>query len=629
LIGGLALAGGGYEVGSRHVAGLAAWLVVVLLLLLGAASRATVARPLHVGAALLSGLALFSALSILWSGSVELSVIEADRVLVYLAVFLGAFLMAQTTGSRQRFAEGLAIAVALVALLGVLGRLLPDFIDFASTIGQNPRLSYPLGYWNADGLACGVGVALLIWCSRWAREGWLRWGSVAAMPAVLLALYFTFSRGGVLALAIACGCLIALSHDRVWHLCALAIGALGALPAVLAVQARGSLGDNVAGQTTIDQGHAVFVYLLAGTALAVLLYAGLRQLEARGGRRLGRALEISRNPKLLRGIALGLALLAIAAAIAVGGRAWHQFTRSDVQFESRSNQTAARLDTLSGTGRSEFWRVALHEFGEEPIRGTGAGTYRFAWDEHRKINLPVHNAHSLYLQIFGELGLVGGLLIVGLVLSLLWFALQAWRAASEPHRDRYAVLLAVMLAFAVGAGIDWFWQIAAVGFIFFIAAGVTVAARCRQLAGPRELVEEEGGNFGLAVAVMAVAWISAIALIGPLLVDHELKRSRALEAEGNVASAVEHANTARSIEPWAASPYVQLGLLAEGQREYPLARLRFSDAIEREDRNWQLYYLRSRVEREAGETAASQADLEKALELNPLGECLQPGAECP
>ena len=47
LILGLALAGGGYEVTPRHIAGLAVWLVVVLLLALGAASRATVAKPFY------------------------------------------------------------------------------------------------------------------------------------------------------------------------------------------------------------------------------------------------------------------------------------------------------------------------------------------------------------------------------------------------------------------------------------------------------------------------------------------------------------------------------------------------------------------------------------------------------
>ena len=74
------------------------------------------------------------------------------------------------------------------------------------------------------------------------------------MPAVLLALYFTYSRGGLLALLVAAGCLLALSHDRLWLLATLAIGALGALPAVLAVQARRSLADNLANQATVDQG---------------------------------------------------------------------------------------------------------------------------------------------------------------------------------------------------------------------------------------------------------------------------------------------------------------------------------------------------------------------------------------
>ena len=86
LILGLALAGGGFDVTTRHIAGLAVWLVVVGLLVLGAARRATLGRPFYWASGLIGGLALFSAFSSLWSGSVELSVIEADRVLVYLGV---------------------------------------------------------------------------------------------------------------------------------------------------------------------------------------------------------------------------------------------------------------------------------------------------------------------------------------------------------------------------------------------------------------------------------------------------------------------------------------------------------------------------------------------------------------
>jgi tetratricopeptide (TPR) repeat protein len=617
LIFGLALAGGGYSVGTRHTAGLAVWLVVVALLVFGAASAATLARPAYWSAGLIGALALVSAISSLWSGSTELSLVEADRVLVYLGFFLAAFLIAQTSERHQRFAEGIAIAVALVALLGLGSRLLPHVLDVSNSLGTGSRLRYPLGYWNANGAICAIGVAMMLWMSRRAVGPALRWIAVAVIPALLLTLYFTFSRGGLLALLVACGCLLALSRDRLWLFATLAIGAIGALPAVLAVQARDSLTENVANQAAVDQGTTVFFILLAGVATALLLFAGLRRLEARGGELTSRALSLSRDRVLLRRLALVAALLAIGAAIAVGGRAWDQFSSSDIQLSNPQQ----RITDFSGTGRDEFWRVAIDAFGEKPLLGHGAGTYQFSWNEHRSIDAAVHNAHSLYLEAFAELGLVGGALVLAVVLALLWFGFSAWRAAAEAERDRYAILLAAMLAFAIGAGIDWFWEIAGLGAVFFLAAGVLVAARCAQLAAaPRRGGE---GTFGLVIGGLAVAWIAAIALVGPLLVDHEIKESQKAAASGDLTSAVNHAKTARSIEPFAATPYVQLGLLAELQEDYPTAAARLTDAIEREAENWQLYYLRSRIEREAGEAGRARTDFERARQLNPQELCLQ------
>ena len=136
----------------------------------------------------------------------------------------------------------------------------------SAALGSGPRLRYPLGYWNANGAHvrdrrrdCCSGSA-----ARGAGPRRCAGSRSAAIPAVLLALYFTYSRGGLLALLVAAGCLIALSHDRLWLLATLAIGALGALPAVLAVQARDSLADNLASQAAVDQGVTVLLILLAG-----------------------------------------------------------------------------------------------------------------------------------------------------------------------------------------------------------------------------------------------------------------------------------------------------------------------------------------------------------------------------
>jgi tetratricopeptide (TPR) repeat protein len=182
-----------------------------------------------------------------------------------------------------------------------------------------------------------------------------------------------------------------------------------------------------------------------------------------------------------------------------------------------------------------------------------------------------------------------------------------------------------MLAFAVGAAFDWFWEIPGLGAFFFLAAGVVVAARCGQIASdPRRDGEDaDGRRFGLTVAGVVLAWVAAIALVGPLLVEREIDSSQSAAASGDFGAAADHASTARSIEPWAASPYVQLGLLAERQGDYETAITHFGHAIDRENLNWQWYYLRSRVEQEAGDEAAAQADLENARRLNPQAACLQ------
>jgi O-antigen ligase len=626
LLVGLALAGGGFEIASRHVAGLVTWLVVVGLLVFGAASAAQLRRPFYWTAGSILGLSLLSAISSLWSGSVELSVIEADRVLVYLSFFLAAFLIAQTSERRQRFAEGLVISLAIIALLGLGSRLVPHVLQVSDSLGTGPRLRYPLGYWNANGAVFGIGVALLLWSSRQAISTIARWLSVAVMPAVLLALYFTYSRGGLLALLVAAGCLIALSRDRLWLIATLAIGALGALPAVLAVQDRRDLADNLSNQAATTQGVTVLLILLAGIALALALFAGLRWLERREGPLTGKALALSRHPSFLKGIAAAAAIVVIAGTAAVGGRAWDQFSSSDIQFPDRPEQ---HFSQLNGAGRHDFWRVAIDTFGENPLLGIGAGTYEFAWEEKRSIELPVHDAHSLYLEAFAELGVGGGVLVLVLVGSMLWAGFGAWRNALYPERERYAALFAAMLAFAIGAAFDWFWELAAIGGIFFLAGGVVVAARCAQMSQARVAANGQAERrYGLAIAGLAIAWVAAIALIGPLLVDRELDASRSAAASGDIGGATDHAQRARSIEPWAASPYVQLGLLDELNGEYEPAAIAFSHAINREDHNWQWYYLRSKVEHEGGDEAAAVRDLRKARELNPKAECLRSGWNC-
>jgi len=286
------------------------------------------------------------------------------------------------------------------------------------------------------------------------------------------------------------------------------------------------------------------------------------------------------------------------------------------------------LTGFSGSGRDEFWRVGVDAFAEKPLLGHGAGTYRFSWHLMRRNEVNNLDAHSLYLQAFTELGVVGGLLVLAMVGTLLWTGLATARAARGSERDLYAALLGVALAFAVCSAIDWFWLIAAMAAAFFLATGVLIAARCAQLSGLRAGNGHEGqSRFGLAIIGIAVAWISALALIGPLLVDREIEASNSAAAEGNLPNAVGHAETAHSIEPWATVPYKQLGLLAEREGNYAAAVEWLGKAIDREEESWLLYYLRARVAHKAGNDTAATADQREAQRLNPEEKCLYNGFE--
>jgi hypothetical protein len=623
LIGGLALAGGGYELSDRHIAGLIVWLVVVALLVLGVAGRAILAKPFYWASGLILGLAIWSAISSLWSGSVELSVAEADRVLVYLGVFFAAFLVAQTDQRRQRFGEGIGIAVTGVVLLALASRLLPHVFSLSAEDTSGSRLFYPLHYWNADGIFCAMATPLLLWLSRRSLVGFLRPLAAAAIPPVVLALYLTASRGGIVLLVIGTACLLAMSADRLWMLATVLIGALLALPAIFYVHGHTSIGNFVDDGSLVGQGLVALLLILLAAAVAAGLFLLLRRAERNHGATVTRAVAISRDARVLRGIGIAILVVLVVLGVAFGGRAWDKFSSADLGV---SAEGGAHLGEVTSGGRVQFWEVALESFGEKPVLGHGAGTYQFAWNQDRPVPMTVHNAHSLYLQALSELGVIGAIIVLAMVLFLLWVGVSAWRAASGRRRELYAVLTAIGLVFALGCAFDWFWQIAGVGVVFFLATGALVAARCGQL-WQGESAAEARRRSRLTIAGLAVAWLSMLALVGPLLGNYELEASNDAIAAGNLDNAIAHANTARSIEPWAASPYRQLGLLAEANGEYAEAIHRFDQAIAREEENWALWFDRARAEYRAGNEAAAAADLAEAKRLNPLEACLGEGFE--
>ena len=69
----------------------------------------------------------------------------------------------------------------------------------SSSRSGRERLSYPLNYWNALAALIAVGLPLMLQVATGARSIAVRALAAAAMPAMVLAAFFTLSRGGIAA----------------------------------------------------------------------------------------------------------------------------------------------------------------------------------------------------------------------------------------------------------------------------------------------------------------------------------------------------------------------------------------------------------------------------------------------
>ena len=141
----------------------------------------------------------WTAASLLWSPTTTHTMYEVERTIIYVSF---AFALA-VLGRRSLpfLLPALLAGIVAVAAYALATRLLPDRVGtFDSFVGY--RLSEPLGYWNALSIFVAIGIVGRrrprrpsggsSWCARSRRRA-----SCSSFPV----LYFTFGRGGWIALA--------------------------------------------------------------------------------------------------------------------------------------------------------------------------------------------------------------------------------------------------------------------------------------------------------------------------------------------------------------------------------------------------------------------------------------------
>src|SRR5215216_2718016 len=191
----VALFSGGYSDTARTAAGVASWLLL-------AATAALMPRPLPrsrpaiAALAALVALTAWTAASLAWAPLGEPAGEDVQRLLLYVAALAAATRILREPAAA-RLAEPLLLAgIAGATLYGLAERLVPGAIDLTDVLSAGDRLAQPLTYWNATGAFAALGLVLTAGIAGSPdRAPAVRAGAAAAVPALGLALYLTFSRG--------------------------------------------------------------------------------------------------------------------------------------------------------------------------------------------------------------------------------------------------------------------------------------------------------------------------------------------------------------------------------------------------------------------------------------------------
>jgi O-antigen ligase len=601
----LAFNAGGYFPSATGFATIVFAQALVLRTTLAARPFEGFSRALAVPLAALVLYAAFQLTSALWAHATAHVLDSFSRTLLYV---LALVLFGSVRYTRKRLdwlLRALVAGLAAVCLIGLVSRVLPHTWPTASSFFAD-RLNYPLTYWNAEGMVAAIVLILGFHLCADRDEHWsVRVLAATVLPAVAATLLLTFSRGalGVTVIGLLAYCL--LTRFSTLPTALLSVAGPIAIALHAAWDATALATEHPTSVLAVSQGHHVAVVVAACMVGAGALRAGLLLVDRRIA---GMALvRIPPRATVRIGIGVGAGVVALALLLAVGGGFIHREYDKFVHGtgEPHVAQTRDRLTDPANNGRLPLWKAALNIYDTHKLHGSGAGTYQQHYPRYRTVAGYVVDAHSLYLQSLAELGVVGFILILIVVLGLLVGLATRIRG---PDRAVYAALFAVSLAWALHQAFDWDWQMPAVTLSLFMLAGLALA---RPNDGKVGLSGLPGGR-----TLVALGWL--VLAVCPLLVSTSYARLQNSAGElkrGECVSAKQEAISSLSLSAKRPQAYTVIGLCDLEQGFAQSAVPAMSQAATLEPDSWENQFWLADAQAAAG--LDPHAAIRRAIELNP------------
>lgn len=612
LVAWLGLGGGGFDPLLFERVGVYAWWIVLAGVGFGILPVRKLGTLAWSAIAFFALLVVWTAVSLAWTESPDKTMTELARISTYFGVF-GLAVFARTNRSGQQMASAMASAIVVIAAIGLLSRLHPAWFPGAAETGkfltsEANRLAFPINYWNGLGALIAMGLPVLLNTASTAKSSLARAVAAAGLPVLVLTLYFTLSRGSFLAALLALFLYLTLAPDRIPKVLTLVAGSLGGVVLIVAAEHRDELSNGLMNNVAREQGNELLL-LAIGVILAVgaLQFGVARTLTSRPRPRWSNP-----NRRQCQVLSIGVLVAALSAVLALGGPGKLAESWSDFKSAETVKGSAGRLESSSGNGRYQYWSSAIKQFETRPLSGTGAGTFEYWWGREGDRPGFIRDAHSLYFQTLGELGIVGFILLVGFLLLILVGGFGSVIQAPSRGSPHIAALLAGSVSFCVSSAFDWIWQIPVLPIAFMLLASVLVGDQNHQ---PNNARPSYGWQARLAIGVGSMLSIAAISV--PLYSTSLINMSQTEVRAGRLQEAFDAANRADAVQPWAASPNLQKALVLE-QAGDPVNALREARmASLDEPTNWRIWLVRSRLEAAVGQVDESVKHFRKMQNLRP------------
>ncbi len=451
---------------------------------------------------LLLAFTALTTLSIVWSVQPDTSWQESGRMLAYSGVFAaGVALVRIAPRWWPAMLGGLTLAAVVVCGYALLTKVFPGSL---ATSDIYARLQEPYGYWNAIGLTAAIGTIGCLWLgARRSGHALLRALAYPAMGLLLLTLVLAYSRGALIALAV--GLLL-------WF-CTVPRRLRGAVLLIVAALAAGAVGawdfsthalssDSVALAERSTAGHRLGALVVAMLLLLSVVGIAIGFLTAREAP----SLLARRRAGAALGLAITIVVIAFVGALAHSQRGLTGSVSHAVDALTNPNakpppNTPGRLTAVASV-RARYWKEAFQIFDAHPVLGAGAGGYATARLRYREETLEVRHAHGFGVQTLADLGLVGALLALALLLTWMaaagrathpfnrrWTSWRAWLSISSragpgwrrlqgreltaypPERIGMLSMVCVVVVFGAHSLVDWTWYVPGNAAVALLCAG--------------------------------------------------------------------------------------------------------------------------------------------------------------